>query len=151
MSDRFNEIYNLYGKDVYNLSYSYVLNKFDAEDITQKTFYKLFNNKVLKRENTFIKNWLFKVCVNESKDYLKSSWFKVSKEMPETEIKDNNHGVLDSMQNIDPIYRIPLYLHYYEGYSIKEIALIMKKSESAIKMRLSRGKEELKKEMEDLK
>lgn len=36
MSDRFNEIYNLYGKDIYNLSYSYVLNKFDAEDIPQK-------------------------------------------------------------------------------------------------------------------
>ena len=52
------------------------------------------------------------------------------------------------MKTITPIYRSTLYLYYYEGYSIKEIANIIKKSESAVKMRLTRGKEELKKEME---
>ena len=54
---------------------------------------------------------------------------------------------MDALYNINPDYRIPLYLFYYEGYSIKEIANQLKKSESAIKMRLLRGKEALRKEM----
>ena len=40
-----------------------------------------------------------------------------------------------------------IHLFYYEGYSIKEIASQLNKSESAIKMRLLRGKEALRKEM----
>lgn len=65
-------------------------------------------------------------------------------------MKDNkikNDSLVDALNNINPDYRIPLYLFYYEGYSIKEIANQLKKSESAIKMRLLRGKEALRKEM----
>ena len=65
-------------------------------------------------------------------------------------MKDNkikNDSLVDALNNINPDFRIPLYLFYYEGYSIKEIANQLKKSESAIKMRLLRGKEALRKEM----
>ena len=65
-------------------------------------------------------------------------------------MKDNktkDDSLVDALNNINPDYRIPLYLFYYEGYSIKEIAKQLKKSESAIKMRLLRGKEALRKEM----
>ena len=64
---------------------------------------------------------------------------------------DKKDILIESLNNINSDYRIPLYLFYYEGYSIKEIALQMGKSESAIKMRLSRGKLALKKEMEGVK
>ena len=122
MDKRFDEIFLLYNKDIFRCSISYVINRHDAEDIVQRTFYKLYTNKkILNKENEVIKKWLYRVCINESKDLLKT---------------------------ITPIYRSTLYLYYYEGYSIKEIANIIKKSESAVKMRLTRGKEELKKEME---
>ena len=122
MDKRFDEIFLLYNKDIFRCSISYVINRHDAEDIVQRTFYKLYTNKkILNKENEVIKKWLYKVCINESKDLLKT---------------------------ITPIYRSTLYLYYYEGISIKEIANIIKKSESAVKMRLTRGKEELKKEME---
>ena len=45
-------------------------------------------------------------------------------------------------------YRIPLFLYYYEGYKISEIAKILREKESTIKMRLANGKKMLKKEME---
>ena len=61
--------------------------------------------------------------------------------------KTKDDSLVDALNNINPDYRIPLYLFYYEGYSIKEIAKQLKKSESAIKMRLLRGKEALRKEM----
>ena len=45
-------------------------------------------------------------------------------------------------------YKLPIHLHYYEGYSVAEIAKILKLGQSAVKMRLKRGRELLKLELE---
>lgn len=151
MNNRFDEIYYLYSKDVYKLIYSYLFNIQDTEDILQKTFMKLYNNKkILLLENEEIKKWLFRVSINNTKDLLKSPWKKLTKSLDD-EIKSydlNKFETFELLKFIPKDYRIPLYLYYYEGYKIKEIAKIMKKSESAIKMKLSRGKEKLRLEME---
>ena len=41
-------------------------------------------------------------------------------------------------------YRIVIHLFYYEVYSVREIAKILKLSESNVKVRLSRGRALLK-------
>lgn len=150
MNERFNELYHLYNNDIYRLALSYLLNDNDAEDVIQKTYIKLYKNtKILSLPNEDVKKWLIRISINESKDILKSPWRKVI-----TKIKDDarsisayDNDISEMLNNINANYRIPIYLYYYEGYNIKEIALLMKKSESAIKMRLSRGREALKKEM----
>lgn len=155
MNQRFNELYQMYNNDIYRLAFSYLLNKEDAEDVIQKVYIKLYNNKkILTLSNEEVKKWLFRICINESKDILKSSWRKLKTLLKNDDIKDyklENEILIEALNKINTNFRIPLYLFYYEGYSIKEIAKQMKKSESAIKMRLSRGKEALKKEMENIK
>lgn len=154
MNKRFNELYQMYHNDIYRLAYSYLLSEEDSEDVIQKVYIKLYNNKkILFLSNEEVKKWLFRICINESKDILKSSWRKL-KTIITNDIKDDkwrNEILIESLNNINSEFRIPLYLFYYEGYSIKEISNQLKKSESAIKMRLSRGKEALKKEMENIK
>ncbi len=153
MNERFDEIYYLYSKDVYKLIYSYLLNISDTEDILQKTFIKLYKNKkILLLSNEEIKKWLFRVSINNTKDLLKSSWKKLTLRLEnETNSYElNENRTIDMLKSIPKDYRIPLYLYYYEGYKIKEIAKIMKKPESAIKMNLSRGKDKLRLEMENL-
>lgn len=151
MNTRFDEIYNLYSKDVYRLVYSYLFSIPDTEDVLQKSFIKLYkNNKILSLSNEEIKKWLFKTSINETKDLLKSPWRKlitmIDKDINISYNKEDS--ILEPLKNIPRDYRIPLYLYYYEGYSIKEISVLIKKTESAVKMRLSRGKEKLKMEME---
>jgi RNA polymerase sigma-70 factor (ECF subfamily) len=46
-------------------------------------------------------------------------------------------------------YRLPVYLHYFEELSLAEVAEIMNISEAAVKMRLKRAREKLKKELTD--
>ena len=48
-------------------------------------------------------------------------------------------------------YRLPIHLYYYEGYSVAEIAEILKLGQSAVKMRLKRGREQLKLDLEGAK
>lgn len=153
VSEEFDRIFELYSRDVYRLAYSYLLSRQDAEDITQKVFYKLYVNiKKIPKSDLEIKKWLFKVSVNESKNLLKSSWFRTIKKDNEMEFDrtiSKKISIIQMLENVSKKNRITLYLFYYEGYDIKEISRIIGKSESAVKMRLSRGKEELKKEMED--
>lgn len=78
MENEFDRLFRLYSSDVYRLSYSYSKNRQDAEDITQRTFYKLYKNlNKLKCSDDEIKKWLMRVCINDTKNLLKSSWNKV--------------------------------------------------------------------------
>ena len=151
MDKEFERIYQLNNLSVLRLAYSYVYDQYDAEDIVQKTFYKLYkNSKIMKLEDEEIKKWLYRVCINESKDLLKSSYkkrkTKLVLETIKEESKDNN--VIYLLQAIPDKYRITIYLHYYEGYKINEIAKILKKSEPSIKKYLAEGKELLRKELD---
>lgn len=152
----FIEIFNKYSDDVYRLAYSYTLKSQDAEDISQKTFLKLYNNmSKFNSANEDVKRWLFRVAINDAKNILSSSWKKKNILTDELEIisekttLDNSRDLIESLNNIHKKYRIPLYLYYYEGYSIKEISSIMKTNESTIKSRLTRGRDKLKDELEE--
>ena len=90
------------------------------------------------------------VVSNNCKDYLKSFWKRKVKNLAEENQSFVNYDkeILDMLQQLDKKYRIPLFLYYYEGYKISEIAKILREKESTIKMRLANGKKMLKKEME---
>ena len=51
--------------------------------------------------------------------------------------------VLDAVMALPRKYREAVYLHYYEGYSVREIASLLGQSESAVSAHLSRGRKSL--------
>ena len=92
------------------------------------------------------------VALNNVKNYKKNNWKSKTllfDEKNSPSISQNSSlEMFETLNKLNKKYRIPIYLYYYEGYSIEEIAKLLKISKSAIKMRLSRAKEILKKEME---
>ena len=76
-------------------------------------------------------------------DYMESLTF----ETPESE------ELFETVMALPEKFRIVIHLFYYEDYAIREIADILKISESNVKVRLSRGrsllKEKLQEEWED--
>ena len=153
MDDNFIRIYNKYFLDVFRLSYSYLLNEQEAEDTTQSTFIKLYHHSdVLNKNDEDILKWLFRVAINISKNHLLSIWYRKRVQVDNLDNNStynlNNNNLYLSLMELPSKYRIPIYLYYYAGYSIKEISLIMKVKESTIKSRLLRGKKLLRIEME---
>ena len=67
----------------------------------------------------------------------------LSFETPETK------ELFEEVMRLPDKYRIVIHLFYYEDYSIKEIARILKASESNIKVRLSRGRAKLKEALKE--
>ena len=57
--------------------------------------------------------------------------------------KESESDLLDIVMELPKNYRISIYLHYYEGYSIGEIANIMAKTENTVSAYLARGRKKL--------
>ncbi len=157
MNQKFIDIFTLYKNDIYRLIYSYTKDFNITDDIIQTTFIKLYKHEeVLKKSKEEIKKWLIVVAINSSKTYLLSYWknkisYLTEKEENTLTREESSNQLLDTILELPKKYRIPLFLYYYEDYKIKEIAQILKLSETCIQTRLARArsllKEKLKEEM----
>lgn len=144
-----NYIYDTYSDKILRISYTYLKSTSFSEDILQDVLIKLVR-KNLKFDNIEKeKNWIIKVTINLCKDVLKSSYYKRNIELTDNipYLETEEQMVLTEVLKLSPKYRSVIYLYYYEGYSIKEIASIMNKNVSTIGTWLSRGKNELKNQL----
>lgn len=57
-------------------------------------------------------------------------------------------GIMEELCRLPKDYRNILYLYYYEGYTIKEIAGILGKKQNTVNSKLTRGRRKLKKLLE---
>lgn len=136
-----------YTQMVLNIAYTYTKNSYDAEDIAQDVFLALYKNIWKINSEEYIKAWLIRVTINKSKNYMKTAWIRKRCEMPDMQrdMPSNKTGeLLHAVLSLDEKYKIPIYLMYYEGYSIKEIAKIIKLKPATVGTRLKRGREILK-------
>ena len=147
MDKEFIKYYNLYKDDILRLALSYTKRINDAEDIMQNVFVKLYKN-MNNIEEEKVKKWCIKVTINECKDFFKSFWIKnifVKDEILSNMCKDEEIvNLKDELFNLPTKYRVVIYLYYYEGYKVNEIADILKENISTIQTRLTRGKKKLK-------
>lgn len=136
---------------VFRIALNYTKNPTDSEDISQTVFLKLFKTKRSFDSQEHIRNWLIRVTVNECKRWLGHHWRKnVSfEEYSETlfSATDEQKDVLRAVMALPEKYRLPIYLHYYEGYSTKEISEILRIPKGTVCTNLSRGRDILKIEL----
>lgn len=156
VNDNFLCLYDKYSNDCLRLAFSFTKNIFDAEDIVQTVFIKLYK-KIKKVDNhDFNKNWLLKVTANECKNNFKLVWRRkviLNDEIILMEEDLNyflkNDDLSEEILKLSLKYRNVIYLHYYEGYKIDEIADILSMKSSSVKTLLSRGREKLKKTLRE--
>lgn len=137
-----------YSDLVLRLSYSYLNQTQDAQDICQTVFLKL-----LERAPDFVssdheKAWIIRTTANTCKDLLKSHWrrttvaMEAASHIPAPELEE---GSLSAAVNLlPPKYRAVIYLYYYEGYSSKEIARLLGRNPATVATQLRRGRTQLK-------
>lgn len=142
-----------YSNSILRLSFSYLKNLQDAEDVCQSVFIKIYNLNKEFNDTEHEKAYILHITANECKNILKSSWKKRSvdfESIGDIEAPSMEQGdIFYKVNELDDKYRTVIYLHYYEGYKITEIAKICGISVSNVKVRLSRGREKLKEILEE--
>lgn len=155
--NEFESKYRLYGEMLYKIAFLYFGNSYDAEDALQEVFIKLLYSSPSFRDSEHEKAWLIRVTQNKCIDMLKASERK-SKCSDEIEISDSakteNDTHIDILKQVAALpdkYKSAVILYYYYDYSVEKISQTLKIGKSAVKMRLKRGREILKIELEDYK
>lgn len=136
-----------YGNTVYRVACHAVKDRSEAEDVTQTVLLRLYQNATPFESGEHLKHWLLRVAVNESRKVLRSAWRKRTVPLEDWDgpaPEGEEGGVLEAVMALEAKYRLPIYLYYYEGCSIKEAAQILGANPSTIQTRLQRGREKLK-------
>lgn len=149
----FESAYDLHADMLYRLAFSHLQSREDAEDVVHEVFVKYLGTAKHFRDAEHLRAWLIRVTVNGCYDSLRKRKYRQHVPLDEIEevVAQEEEPLFDvgqALGQLPPNYKTVILLHYFEGYSVEEIAHILKLSKSAVKMRLFRGRELLKEHME---
>ena len=154
------EIYDRYSARIYNFAFRFLKNAEAAEDATQEVFVKMLKHANQFHGDAKLSTWLFSITANWCRDYLRKADNKAKESddvlvtlpapnelSPERklELRENEVRVRRALEALTPEQREAILLSRYQGLSYAEIAQIAGCSEGAVKTRVFRAMETLKK------
>lgn len=151
--DMLEKIYRRHYLTVYRLALAKCAGRQEnAKDIFGDVFLQLA--KYLRKGNYFTdenheKAWLIRVTLNCSKVILRT-YLRPSEPADDKGyyIPESDGEVYEAVMRLSEKYRVVIHLFYFEGYSVREIASLLKLKENTVKSRLSRARKMLKTDIE---
>lgn len=143
----FQKVWDTYGPRLYRFCLLQMKNPADAEDVLQDVLIKRLYQAPRFKSPEHERNWLFQAAMNLCRDeWRRSRRSELPLEAAEgVSIPPAELSLLEQAADLPEKQRTALHLYYYEGYSAREIARLLGVTVPAIKMRLKRGREALRK------
>lgn len=139
------QILERYSDMVVRIACHHVRSRTDAEDIAQEVFVRLITAQPHFESEEHRKAWLIRVTSNLCRNQLKS--FR-SREVPfgdpYYQMEEDSRDVQNAVYKLPGKYRNVVYLYYYEGYSVAEIASLLGKKQNTVASWLHRARAKLK-------
>lgn len=137
-----------YADAILRLSYTYLKNTQDAQDVCQTVFVKLLTEPRDFESPAHERSYILRMAANACKDILKSPWRKRTRPLEEglqvpAPVAEEG-SVLSAVNTLPPHYRAVICLYYYEGYQASEIGEILGVPTATVHTRLARGRARLK-------
>ncbi len=144
-------VYQDYLPAVYRVAFSYLHDRFDSEDAAQEAFLRLVRSGVRFEERRQVKAWLIVTVSNVCKDMLRRRYRQDGsldelRELPAA--PGGAEGLTEAIGELPGNYKTVIYLYYYEGYTVKEIAAALHRSEGTVKSWLHRARKVLEDSLE---
>ena len=146
----FREFYDRQVKRVYRLAMVMMGNISDAEDVTQTVFLKAWEKKPDFRDADHEIAWILTTTRNQCKDIHKSFYRRKRADLenaPEPQVTletQMDSEIWEALQSLAEKYRMVLYQYYYEGYSVRELSVILRRRESTLQTQLATGRKQMK-------
>lgn len=139
-----------YGDMLFRLCFVMLRNRADAEDAVQETMVAYLQKAPVFENADHERAWLITAAKNKSRDILR---FRLRRPRLDTEYleklaaepPDCGSGILEALMCLPEKFRLALVLHYVEEYRVSDIARMLGITQSAVKMRLKKGRELLEK------
>lgn len=152
----FEQLVDTHYEGLYRFGLGLTRREADASDLVQQTFYRWATKGHQLREKSKVKSWLYTTLHREflgaRRRYAKFPHYEVDMmehELPEvssTVVNEMDGGtIVDTLAQVDELYRAPLTLFYLQDQSYQEIAEALEIPIGTVMSRLSRGKKQLRK------
>ncbi|MFV0518120.1 MAG: RNA polymerase sigma factor [Aminipila sp.] len=158
----FEEIFEKYKVKAVRTAYLITGNRELAEDIVQETFIESFRTIQNLKEPRYFETWFFKILTHIAWKYSKKekrlvpveNIFESEKIMSQQQEdynfinEEKSLQLSESLDKLEVKQKTAIYLYYYGGFSISEIAKIMGCFEGTVKSRLYTARKNLKKSLQ---
>lgn len=145
--EEFTELVLAYQRSMYRFALGLLKNEQNAEDALSTAIIKAYEHLASLRDKDKFKSWIMSIITNEAKNMLsKNSRIQLVDDVAifREEVEENQNRIWDSVMELGEQHRQIVLLYYYDGFSTKEIARILKVPEGTVKSRLSRARQNLK-------
>lgn len=139
-------------ESMYRLAYSYTRSREAALDVIQETVVHALEKAHTLRDPCKMKNWVFRILVNESVSWYRKNRRTVSlSEQDEVPLQDSTAEVTEALdvyravQALNPELKAVIILRYYEDMRLEDIAKITHTPLNTVKSRLRRGLDQIRK------
>lgn len=131
------------------IAYSIVRNEHDAQDAVQQELLAVWARRECV-EFARLKPYLTRAVMNACRDIQRARQKAIPmKEMPEMSYQPPDDVLADAVERLPEELRLPLLLHYMEGYKLAEIAGALGQSLPQVTSRLFRARKRLKRMLEE--
>ncbi len=151
--DAFEALYRRYVTPIYRYCYARTDNSADAEDLTAQTFMAVVESIDHYRGVQNFPAWLFGIARHKCADYHRTTYATPQQPLDDIEMADPEpenveerlfrHNILECIERLlaqlSPDRIEALRLRYWGGLSMREAATVMRRSEAAFKMLVSRA------------
>jgi RNA polymerase sigma-70 factor (ECF subfamily) len=157
-SEQLEYLMRQFGDKVLKLAYYYVRDLYQAEDIAQEVFCRVYEKLNDFRMESSYFTWIYRITINLCRDYLRSAYkrrifpwgsLKAISLLSSNRMFEAVEGgeIFQKVMDLPIKYRTVIAMHYFEGFSTVEIAKILKISEGAVRTRLHRARNILKEKL----
>ena len=168
--DAFNILIEQYQGKVYNIAVGMLNDQEDALDASQEVFINIYRGVGSFKENSSLSTWIYRVCANVCKDFLRKRMRKANvisldsktdddepMQIPDdaptperiSEQTELQRRVREAMDQLSNEYKEVLVLCDIEGLSYEEISKILKIPEGTVKSRINRARQALRKKISE--
>lgn len=150
------DTYKKYSDMLYRVAFMQLANREEAMDCVHDVFLKYMTAQLLFSSEEHEKAWFIRTVINRCHDMYRKNRIREYEPLSSAQsIVANTGFTSDDLPLAQALFELPeklktvILLHYLEGYSVEETASILKIGKSAVKMRLSRGRDALKAILEE--
>lgn len=134
---------------LFRVAYILLENREDCRDAMQETALKAWEKRHTLRQTAYFSTWITRICINACRDIQRKRRRTVSlEEAPEPFAPAPDPTLSLALRSLPEKLRLPLMLQYSEGMSYSDIARALRTTESTVRGRIHRAKEQLRKELE---
>lgn len=129
---------------LYRVAATQLRQRADQEDAVQECLRRAWEKRHKLREDRYVQTWVIRILLNECHRMQR----RMARTLPADDIpivhKDEESELKDVLCTLEERYRLPILLHYIEGYNVAETAAMLRIPQGTVKSRLARGRKTLK-------